>query len=64
MRLFIDFKLKVKTYNKRVGTFSQARLQGMTIEEAREYTDRLIPPTAEDIAYEKKYCQENKNGSM
>ena len=62
MRLFMGFKFRMKTYNKRVGTFSHARLQGMTIEEAREYTDRLIPPMVEDLTCEKRFCH-NKEDS-
>lgn len=57
MGFFGDFKLKMKMA-KRVGTFSRARKQGMTVEEARAYADKLYPPTAEDIAYEERKRQE------
>lgn len=39
---------------KRVGAFSRAREQGMSVEEARAYADQQYPPTAEDIAYEER----------
>ncbi len=57
MGFFGDFKLKMKMA-KRVGAFSRARKQGMTVEEARAYADKLYPPTAEDIAYEERKRQE------
>ena len=57
MGFFGDLKLKIKMA-KRVGAFSRARKQGLTVEEARAYSDQLYPPTAEDIAYEERKRQE------
>lgn len=56
MGLFKKFKLKAKMM-KRIGAFSRARQQGMSVEEARAYADQQYPPTAEDIAYEERKRQ-------
>jgi hypothetical protein len=39
---------------RREGAFSRAKRKGMSNADARAYSDRLYPPTAENIAYEKK----------
>jgi hypothetical protein len=42
---------------RRLGAFNRARERGMSIEEARNYSDNLYPPTPDDIAYEQKLRQ-------
>lgn len=37
---------------QRLGAFSRATKQGMSPEDARAYSDKLYPPTAEDLAFE------------
>jgi hypothetical protein len=39
---------------KRLGAFKRALRQGMSIDQARNYSDDLYPPTPDDIAYEQK----------
>jgi len=47
---------------KRLGAFSRACKQGMSIEEARIYSDQLDPPTAEDFVYEDGLRQSEMGG--
>ncbi len=46
-----ELRLKLRAA-KRIGAFSRACKQGMSVEQARAYSDQLYPPTAEDIEYE------------
>lgn len=39
---------------KRLGAFKRALKQGMSSEQARNYSDQLYPPTPDDIAYEQR----------
>lgn len=61
--LFKELRLKFRA-SKRLGAFSRACKQGMSIEEARAYSDQLYPPTAEDIAYEDGLRQNETGGSV
>ena len=45
---------------RRLGAFTRARERGMSIEEARNYSDNLYPPTPDDIAYEQKLRQDGR----
>jgi hypothetical protein len=37
---------------RRLGAFKRAKAGGMSVDEARAYSDRLYPPTADEAAYE------------
>jgi hypothetical protein len=37
---------------RRLGAYKRARENGMSIAEARAYSDRLYPPTPDEAAYE------------
>jgi hypothetical protein len=52
-----ELKLKMRAA-KRIGAFARAQKQGMSIEQARAYSDNLYPPTADDLAYEEKLRNE------
>jgi hypothetical protein len=58
-----ELKLKFRVF-KRIGAFSRAREQGMSVEEARAYSDSLYPPTAEDIEYEERLQQGKRGASI
>jgi hypothetical protein len=49
--MFKVFRLKLKAA-KRLGAFSRAFKGGASIEDARTHSDKLYPPTADDIDYE------------
>jgi len=53
MALFRDARLTLRA-SKRLGAFKRARGQGMSVADARTYSDRMYPPTAEDLAFEKR----------
>jgi hypothetical protein len=53
MNLFRETRLSLRAM-QRLGAFKRARKQGMTIDQARNYSDGLHPPTPDDIAYEEK----------
>jgi hypothetical protein len=50
---FNDLRLFVRA-TKRLGAFVRAERAGLAKEQARAYSDRLYPPTADDIAFEKR----------
>jgi len=52
-RIYREIILKLRAA-KRVGAFGRGRKLGMSIEQARAYSNQLYPPTAEDLAYEAK----------
>ena len=57
-------RLKVKgRVAQRVGAFARAQDQGMSVEEARAYSNQLYPPTAEDIAYDERQRRVDETGS-
>ncbi len=56
MGLFKQLRMRVRVA-KRLGAFSRASKQGMSVEEARFISDRLYPPTVEDIQYENQLRQ-------
>ncbi|MBI5429677.1 MAG: hypothetical protein HY938_04370 [Nitrosomonadales bacterium] len=58
-----ELKLKFREA-KRIGAFSRARKQGMSVEQARAYSDHLYPPTAEDIEYENQLRQGKTDASV
>jgi len=51
MALIRELKL-IARGGRRLGAFKRARQKGMSVEDARAYSDQLCPPTADDIAYE------------
>ena len=51
MSTFGNFRLQLRAA-QRLGAFSRASKQGMSPDEARAYSDKLYPPTTEDLAYE------------
>lgn len=51
MGLLKQLRMRVRAA-KRLGAFSRASKQGMSVEEARLFSDSLYPPTVEDIQYE------------
>ena len=53
MALFRDARLTHRAI-KRLGAFKRARGQGMSVADAGSYSDRMCPPTAEDLAFEKR----------
>ena len=56
MGLLKEMRLKWRAA-KRIGAFKIAREKGMSIEDARAYSDRRYPPTVEDIEYENQLRQ-------
>ena len=48
---------------RRLGAFKRARENGMSIEEARAYSDALYPPTAAEAAYEEFLRQKELRNS-
>ena len=44
--------------SRRLGAFKRARRDGMSVEQARVYSDRLYPPTPAEAAYEEKLRRE------
>jgi hypothetical protein len=53
VHLFKEAKLSLRAA-RRLGAFKRARRQGMSIDQARNYSDIRHPPTPDDIAYEQK----------
>ena len=51
MTIFGTLRLRSRAA-QRLGAFSRATKQGMSPDDARAYSDKLYPPTAEDLAYE------------
>lgn len=51
-----ELRLRIRAA-KRIGAFSRACEQGMSVEQARAYSDQLYPPTAEDIEHESQLRQ-------
>lgn len=63
MGLLKELRLRFRA-TKRIGAFSHACKQGMSVEQARAYSDNLYPPTAEDIEYESQLRQGKPNVSV
>ena len=51
-----ELRLKLRAV-KRIGVFSRACKQAMSVEQARAYSDQLYLQTAEDIEYENQLRQ-------
>ncbi len=50
---FAELSIKLRGA-RRLGAFERARRRGMSIEQARAYSDNIYPPTQHDIAFERK----------
>jgi hypothetical protein len=57
MNLFKKVWLFLRT-SRRVGAFQRAREKGISIEQARAYSDRLYPPTPHEVAHEERLRRE------
>jgi hypothetical protein len=62
MNVFKKIWLKLRM-SRRVGAFMRAREQGMSIEDARAYSDGLYPPTPDEAAYEESLRQKSQHSN-
>jgi hypothetical protein len=49
--------------SRRIGAFKRAMRAGMSVEQARAYSDNLYPPTREEAAYEESLRQKSRRSN-
>jgi hypothetical protein len=60
---FAELSLKLRAA-RRLGAFKRARRRGMSIEQARAYSDDVYPPTSDDIDFERRWRAKEQNGHL